>query len=467
MRNSLRAPPRIARLRAASLAILGVLLICGAAGPWAWGQDIGRKSASNASGNAFGSAQGTKGLGFSIESEMLTYRALESNSAAVGCDIASFLSGNESGDQPVRCEPRGEGRRESVVIVPFDSAALDDFQLWRAEMDIMRGLSDRAAASECGAARGGTSRGLESDRGLAQKGAKAAASAAVPGGSMVLSLAQGLLGMIPGASSTPVVGTIEDQAFMDGIGRELRRWNIRVFMPSSYAPYLLSHPSAASPFLSRLNNLLGERACLISRTGETSATSDKGDTSEQRNLEELVGEIDAYVGALRGFTVLAFGPADTRSSGDGAGRGRAPANTSDDSKVNVGVAPVASSSPPALLLAVLAGEGFAHALGADDQDALDIDNLSPHVLFVKALESGGTVASTGGLFHSKTLYSGGSVGTFALFDLKGDLECSGNVYEYHGAVASESFEQDMRNFDPNPSKQYIIQRGTCQQPHER
>src|ERR1700753_446209 len=33
------------------------------------------------------------GVGFSIESEMLTYRALESNSEAIACDVTAFLNG--------------------------------------------------------------------------------------------------------------------------------------------------------------------------------------------------------------------------------------------------------------------------------------------------------------------------------------------------------------------------------------
>jgi hypothetical protein len=117
------------------------------------------------------------------------------------------------------------------------------------------------------------------------------------------------------------------------------------------------------------------------------------------------------------------------------------------------------------LKSVLAGDGLAQELGVDAATGLlAIDESSPHVLLVRALESGGTVVSTGGLFSSKTRYSGGSVGTFALFNLDGEVECSGNVYEYGGSIASSTFEHDVRAYKPEPSNQYIFQQGSCRRP---
>jgi hypothetical protein len=93
--------------------------------------------------------EGSSGLGFSIESEMLTYRALESNSEAVACDLAAFLTGGsvEFG-KPLKgahCKIKGgTPKKASVVIVPFDGSTVDNFRLWRANMEIMADLRFRA-----------------------------------------------------------------------------------------------------------------------------------------------------------------------------------------------------------------------------------------------------------------------------------------------------------------------------------
>jgi len=399
------------------------------------------------------SSQRHGALGFSIESEMLTYRALESNSEAVGCDVAAYLSGvpvDFGTRQPgSRCETSsGAGGRQSVIVAPFNSSAFEDFRLWRAEMALMRELHDRAA-SLC----------PEAERGIVNKAAKAVVSGVIPGGGSALSIAQGLLGMVrPGGGETPVVGTIEDQAFMDGVARELRQLNVTVLMPSAYSPFTIAAPAAKeSPFLSALDSLVDLRACLV-RTQTGAGQQDAG----AANVERLIAEIDSYTAALQGFAAPAVRSSEATTSAGSSAPGRqreptAPAATTLS---------VASATPPALLLAVLAGDGFAQELGVDPATGLlAIDNSSPHVLLVKALESGGTVASTGGFFSSSTRYSGGSVGTFALFNLDGELECSGNVYEYGGSIDSSHFEQNLRAYTPDPSKQYIFQRGSCQRAH--
>jgi hypothetical protein len=58
-------------------------------------------------------------------------------------------------------------------------------------------------------------------------------------------------------------------------------------------------------------------------------------------------------------------------------------------------------------------------------------------------------------------YSGGSVGTYALFNLGGQLECSGNVYDYAGPIASGNFQKNLTSYKPNPGDEVIFQRGSC------
>ena len=65
------------------------------------------------------------GVGFSIESEMLTYRALESNSEAIACDVAAFLyktSANFSDTglpKGPACDVRTGSQDVTIVLLPI------------------------------------------------------------------------------------------------------------------------------------------------------------------------------------------------------------------------------------------------------------------------------------------------------------------------------------------------------------
>jgi hypothetical protein len=116
-------------------------------------------------------------------------------------------------------------------------------------------------------------------------------------------------------------------------------------------------------------------------------------------------------------------------------------------------------------MAVLAADGLAQKLGVDPATGLLPDNGAwRHVLLLKALESGGAITKTANIFGTRIRYSGGSVGTYALFTLDGELECSGTVYDYGGPIPAEKFQQGMRRYNPEPAKQFIFQRGSCRVP---
>jgi len=61
-------------------------------------------------------------------------------------------------------------------------------------------------------------------------------------------------------------------------------------------------------------------------------------------------------------------------------------------------------------------------------------------------------------------YSGGSVGTYALFGTDGELECSGNVFYFGGSLPAKSFPEGLRNFTPDPASQLAAMRGSCKAP---
>jgi hypothetical protein len=260
-----------------------------------------------------------------------------------------------------------------------------------------------------------------------------------PGGSAVAG-AQGILGLFASDhAASPVGGTIQDQAMMDNVGRELRVASVPVMMPSVYTPFALSSiDPARSPFATSLDKLFHTRDCLVAAKGATDP--------DVKNIDEFLGSLASSP------TAPAAKPAATQAGGaQPATAAAAPAATTSP----------AASNEPSHLQSVLSADGLAQLLGADPQTGQIPDSAPKHILLLKALESGGSVAKNTNIFGTKMSYSGGSVGTFALFDLKGEVECSGNVYDYAGYVAAKDFEKHLHAFKPDPAQQVIFQRGSC------
>jgi hypothetical protein len=221
---------------------------------------------------------------------------------------------------------------------------------------------------------------------------------------------------------------------MDGISRELRAVSIDVLMPTVYTPYALtSIRSDRSPFLVALNKLLKIRDCLSATKG-----------SDDPNLKD----INSFLTSLSS-PVSPIKPSATPTSSS------SPASP-----------PPASALPTEMvnlthLDSVLSADGLAQRLGADPATGNVPDDAPHHLLFVKALESGGSILRSGNILGSKISYSGGSVASYALFNLNGELECSGNVYDYAGSIPSKQFHKQLRNYHTDPASQVIFQRGGC------
>jgi hypothetical protein len=384
--------------------------------------------------------------GFSIETEMLTYRALETNGEAIACDVASYLYGTKAEFKSVpdgaicNVGPGGPSTI-GIVVLPFDHTVFSDFMIWRSDMQTMAEFEARGAnACEAKPAPAPSAAGEQpprpGSRGLTASSATTAVGgvmgALTPAGAM-LSTGQGVLGLFAKSQAAePVGGTIEDQAFMDNVSRELRAVNLMVLMPDVYTPYTLtSIDPTRSPFVIALDKLLKLRDCLANN--KTTGDPD-------------VQNIDAFLASLAG------GPA-------------APAPT----KVSTGAVSAASTTTPAApapagpsrLESALNADGLALRLGADPLTGKIPASAPQHLLMVKALESGGSVNHSTTVFGTKMSYSGGSVGTYSLFNLNGQLECSGNVYDYAGPVASKDFQKNLHDFRPDPGAQVIFKRGAC------
>lgn len=399
---------------------------------------------------------------FSIETEMLTYRALESNSEAIACDIAAYFNKTSANftNPPAGsvCSVNAGSTTDTVLILPFDRNEFADFQTWRADMATMSQLESRAEASfQCP---------KTAQRRAASSTASTAASAAAsvtPYGA----LAQTALTMMAKEeSASSVVGTIEDQAFMDGVARQLRSLQVHVLMPSAYTSYgFIADDEARSPFMNNLNKLIATRACLADLEAG-SGTKDKADATQDKAAEtedkagaaQLSKDIETFFASL--YQTV---PAPTNLAA------QSKSATGNTSTAETGSSPTPPPPEPTRshLSAALSADGLAQKLGVDlNTGTLPNRNDWPHILLVKALESGGSVTKRSNILKTTIRYSGGSVGTYSLFKLDGELECSGNVFDFSGSVPSKGFEDKYHNTKIDPSKQAIFLRGSCSLPSQ-
>ncbi len=373
---------------------------------------------------------------FAIETEMLTYRALESNSEAIACDVAAYLNDTSanfvSPPKGEVCDVKAGSRKATVIVLALDNSQLADFQIWRADMATMEGLERRADA-DCS--------------GTVSRGAVSAAEGLLSGSGTPLAIAQSVLAMMASSETvSSVVGTIQDQAFMNGVGRELRALRVEVLMPGAYSPFSMQPLNLdASPFLSSFNRILDARECLAGLSGNA-------EVRNQGRIKQTLADIATFLTALAGAMPAA--PAANPQGTQPATQVTGASSSTPPPQSGPAVAP--PSQAPSHLRSVLSADGLMQNLGLD----LDADT-SQHILLVKALESGGAVTKQSNVLGTTVSYSGGSVATYALYKLNGDLECSGNVYDYIGPVPSKNFQQNWRNYKPDPAKQVIFERGGC------
>ena len=392
-----------------------------------------KSSSGGSSGSSSGSSGGdtSNAPGFSIETEMFTYRAVEQNSEAIACDIARNLYGGAVQDAPkgmhAPCVVSGEGQGgQGIVLVSGGSTLVEDFQIWRADMAAMDSLRARAAAvcvagpnakeeKGSGGAQSQGSEGVASSRGLGSTVLGLLKSTA-PG--QMASGAGAVMGMFSSSQSvSSVVGTVHDPALMNEVARQLRALNIQVLIPELYSPNGLSSPDPShSPFLENMNQLItAYDGCLKLKGDDVASVND----------------------AIKQFLTAITNPAPAAKPGGGSGSGGS------------GSGSAGNSSEPPHLAAVLAADAVARKLNISDDPAGAGTRTWQHLMWVKALESGGSVTRTSNLFGTKVQFGGGAVDTFALFRLDGELVCSGNAYSFQSPVKLKDLD---RKYNEEPKR---------------
>jgi hypothetical protein len=232
---------------------------------------------------------------------------------------------------------------------------------------------------------------------------------------------------------------------MNNVARHLKTLHMSVLMPSSYDPgNLMMADETTSPFLASKKRTLLARGCL--------STLKPDEHRSAADIKQAISDIDNYMDVL-GASKSAKTTSDKSATDNGP---------ADGNSMNQPGRPTPST--PNSLSAILRADGLAQKLGFSFDS--ETGRVSPpttgyYILMVKARESGGSVTGRSNILGTKLRYSGGAVGTYALFAAEGDLACSGNVYDYGGSLSAKHFERDLRKLHFDPTQQVIFHAGAC------
>lgn len=104
---------------------------------------------------------------------------------------------------------------------------------------------------------------------------------------------------------------------------------------------------------------------------------------------------------------------------------------------------------------------LARKIGFSSTGAPDPNSPWHNLLWVKALESGGSVTKQSNLFGTKVLFGGGAVDTYSVFGLDGDLVCAGNVYSFQQPVNVKDVQNAVNTPSPDPPAKWMSEHSTC------
>jgi hypothetical protein len=363
-----------------------------------------------------GNASSANPEGFAIESEMLTYTAMDSEATALSCGIGRNVGAADSG-----CNPQViSGPPVGVVVTSGDSNALSEFQLWRTDISTMDMLTLRAdhycaagASTRAATTLGGTILSMFPE-------------------SQAAEFAASLLSAT--AETKPLEGNILDRTLVDDVAGHLRSLGVDVVIPDDYMPYSLAAIDANhSPFLSKYVALIKARDCVAPKgNAETAPAAEPGAAGS--------GEADAHAEADKHAITDAI---------DSFSKSLTEPDIFDVPKPPPGATPQPQAPVISHLNAVLRADGLAQELDAASPDARSGANGIWYVLSLKALESGGTLMKSGnGITGTKTSYSGGAVGTYALFHLNGNIACSGVFFNYEPPTLTAKIPSLLTNTQP-------------------
>jgi hypothetical protein len=361
---------------------------------------------------------------------MFTYKAVEENGQIIACDIARYLYQGEVIDAPpgshAPCAISGGSQSTpGIILVSSDSTLLSDFQLWRTDMATMSSLETRAdhvcVAPEAKPENGQDANGAPhiKARGLLS----GAASLSVPG--QAASAAGQIMSLFSKTESVnSVVGTVENPALLNEVARQLRSLNVLVIVPELYNPNSLGGVDYAnSPYLRSLETLFASYdKCQQVKIAKSESGGESAKPAASADIDSVLSGMDSFLKISLGAQSVS-----------------APANPDEPSGSQA-----APNVPVSHLNAALSADEVARQIGFTGNGASGSNATWQHVLWLKALESGGSVNHHSSLFGSKVTFGGGAVDTFAVFRMNGQLVCSGNVYNFQPPVGTKGLEKAFR-----------------------
>lgn len=379
---------------------------------------------------------------FSIETEMFTYKAVEHNSAVIACDTAQYLLHGEVTDAPAGshapCIIGGASARPGIVLVSSGSTLLTDFQSWRADMAAMQGLVAHATQTCVAAPEKATEPSQPPPPHIQARGLLSSALASIDPTEAVSAAGEVMQMFSSNQAVTSVTGTVQDPALMNEVARQLRALNVQVLIPELYNPYALGAIDYAhSPYMQNLQSVFDAYdKCSGAKAGYAP-------TAPQ------AASIDTVLTAIQAFLKQAFAaPASRPSSGS---------DSTDQAAQTRGT----PSNPPSHFASVLAADELAKRIGFSSTGAPDSNSPWHNLLWVKALESGGSVTKQSNFFGTKVLFGGGAVDTYSVFSLEGDLVCAGNVYSFQQPVNVKDVQSAVNTPSPDPPAKWMSEHSTC------
>ncbi len=404
----MRSLPGFPGLLRSPVAVSCVILALAAT---AYGEKSSSSSSSSTSSTT-NSDSDSNSKGFAIESEMLTYTAMDAEGAALACSL-----GRNVGAADASCSAQAiNGPPVGVIVISGDSSAVSEFQLWRTDISTMDMLTLRAnhycapgAGTRAATTLGGTILSMFPE----SQAAEFAAS--------LLSAS---------AETKPLEGNILDRTLVDDVAGHLRALGLDVVIPDSYMPYSLSAIDANhSPFLTKYVALINARNCVAPGTAASADTAPAGtgttDAHTDGDKRAITEAIDSYLKSLTEPDIF------------------------DVPKPPAGAPQTAPGPVISHLNAVLRADGLAQELDAASPDARSGANGLWYVLSLQALESGGTLMKSGnGITGTKTSYSGGAVGTYAFFKLNGGVACSGVFFNYEAPTLTSKIPDLLNSTQP-------------------
>jgi hypothetical protein len=201
--------------------------------------------------------------------------------------------------------------------------------------------------------------------------------------------------------------------------------------------------------LSTTPTLLTCRTCKASSTRRTNAATVKAGYTAG---SPQIASVDGVLTAIQSFLKEAFAAAPSRSSSS--------SNAALDAGAQTQGAP---TTPPSHFAPVLAADELARKIGFSSTGAPGPNSPWHTLLWVKALESGGSVTKQSNLFGTKVLFGGGAVDTYSVFAFEGDLVCAGNVYSFQQPVNVKDVQTAVNT--PSPTRPRSGCPSTAPAPH--